>query len=159
MKYWDEVLYPSFLATIGGERYENITNEQLKNELNELTKRAISVFKFPKVKLNYILDESTVIQNITIERYAFVQDNVNYKEIAVLIAWMKFFWAENQISNSDNFVNLYFDANIRTFSPGNTIHNLVKFKESALKEAEILEYKYYQVDTNGNPTLGHITDE
>ena len=53
MQYWDDILYPSFRATIRGEYYGIITQDDLDEECYHLACRAISTFKFPKISLDY----------------------------------------------------------------------------------------------------------
>ena len=49
MQYWDDVLFPPFIATIRGEIYGVITQDELDEEYFNLARRAIAAFKFPKI--------------------------------------------------------------------------------------------------------------
>lgn len=168
MQYWDEVLFPHILATIRGERYLIMTEAQINEELVNLIKRAIATFKFPNVSLAYDKEvqadieeeaQADIEEEPQPDRYYFNSDEVGYREIDILVAWTKAFWAEMIVSNADNFTNLYFDSNIKTFSPGNTLNNYQKMWESYTKLARELERDYYRVDTNGKPTFGSITED
>lgn len=154
MQYWDEVLFPDVLPTIRGQRYLTMTDAQITAELNALTKRAISSFKFPKISLSYSREISG-----TDSRYFFDNDEVGESEIQILVAWIKVFWVEMIISNSDNFTNLYYDSNIQTYSPGNTLHNYEKMKTSFKTDARQLESNYYRVDSDGAAAIGGVFDD
>lgn len=45
------------LTVIRGERYLNMTDSQIANELISLAKRAVNTFKFPKMSLAYSCNE------------------------------------------------------------------------------------------------------
>ena len=49
MQLFDDVLYPSFRATIRGSYYGIITEDFIDEECYHLAERAISAFKFPKI--------------------------------------------------------------------------------------------------------------
>lgn len=62
------------------------------------------------------------------------------------------------VSNADNFNNLYYDAAIRTYSPGNTLNNYLKAVEQYKASAKELESMYYRTE-NYAPTIGGVEDE
>lgn len=72
--------------TIRGERYITMSDAQINAELNALTKRAISTFKFPNVSLEYSFETLVEEDDITIQRYFFTNDEVSYREFEILIA-------------------------------------------------------------------------
>ena len=45
MQYWDDVLYPPFRATIRGQYYGVISQEDMDEECFNLAQRAIAAFK------------------------------------------------------------------------------------------------------------------
>ena len=112
MQYWDNILYPSFRATIRGEYYGVISQDDIDEECFHLAERAIAAFKFPKISTEYktfyaVRNEEGELQEVDPADYPeailhgyFVND-LNYAEIEILIAWMKVYWCENQISNAD----------------------------------------------------------
>jgi hypothetical protein len=126
MQYWDDILYPSFRATIRGEYYGIITQDDMDEECYHLVCRAISTFKFPKTSLDYetfyaIRHEDGSLEEVDEDEYpeaiphGCFNGEISYSEVEVLIAWMKVYWYENMLSNSDNYEDLYTDANIKTF--------------------------------------------
>lgn len=160
MKYWDTVLFPRFLATISGQKYLTMTDQQLYEELNNLALRATHKFKFPHVSLKHsftvatLCDDNEVVYSA--KRYYFINDEVDEGEINVVLAWMKYYWYEMLISNSDNYQNLYFDSNIKTYSPGNLLNAFEKNKTTAFKEARETEMDYSRVNVDGDPSIGDV---
>lgn len=154
-KYWDEVLFPEMLIVIRGERYLAMSDKQIADELITLAKQAINTFLFPRVELTYAFEEdaSSVIFP---KRYYFTAD-ITDKEIAILLAWMGFYWCKLIVSNSDNFNNVYFDSNIKSFSPGNVLHNYRVMMENYRDEARRLESRYYRAGST--PDIGGTIDD
>lgn len=71
---------------------------------------------------------------------------------------MKVYWCEKQISNSDNFENLYTDANIKTFSRANAMAQHLKMLETYRNYARDLENRYSRVSALRKPTVGDINE-
>ena len=109
MQYWDDVLFPSFRATIRGEIYGVITQDELDEECFNLARRAIAAFKFPKISTDYktfyaIREEDTLLEvdentEGAVPHGYFIND-LSYAEIEILIAWMKVYWTEMLLSNA-----------------------------------------------------------
>lgn len=170
MQYWDEILYPSFLATIRGEYYGIISQDDIDEELFHLAERAIATFKFPKISTDYetfyaIRTEDNTLEEVNIDEHpegiphgAFI-NNLTYSEIEVLIAWMKVYWCENQISNADNFEDMYTDANIKTYSRANAVDKNLKLLAEYRKYARDLETRYSRVTAEHKPSLGDVNDD
>lgn len=170
MQYWDDILYPSFRATIRGEYYGIITQDDLDEECYHLACRAISTFKFPKISLDYetfyaIRQDDNTLEEVDENNYpeaiphgVFVSD-ISYAEVEVLIAWMKVYWYENMLSNSDNYEDLYTDANIKTFSRANLIDKNTNVLKDARKTAEKMESRYSRVNSLRRPSLGDVNND
>ena len=170
MQNWDKILYPSFRATIRGEYYGNITQDDLDEECYHLACRAISTFKFPKTSLDYetfyaIRTDENTLEEVDLEDYpeaikhgVFVND-LTYAEIEVLIAWMKVYWCEYQLSNADNFEDVYTDVNIKTYSRANVVDKNLKLLAEYRKYARDLETRYGRVSAKRTPALGEVNDE
>ena len=170
MQYWDDILYPSFRATIRGEYYGIITQDDLDEECYYLACRAISTFKFPKIPLNYetfyaIRQDDNTLEEVNAEYYpdaiphGVFKNDLTYAEIEVLIAWMKVYWYENMLSNSDNYEDLYTDANIKTFSRANLIDKNTNVLKDARKTAERMESRYSRVNSLSKPSLGDVNND
>ena len=170
MQYWDDILYPSFLATIRGEYYGIITQDDLDEECYHLACRAISTFKFPKVSLDYetfyaIREEDNTLEEVDLEDYpdaiphACFKEKIGYAEVEVLISWMKVYWHENLLSNADNYEDLYTDSNIKTFSRANQIDKNTNVLKDARKAAEKAESRYSRVNSLRRPSLGDVNND
>lgn len=178
-KQWEKVLYPPFLDTISGEYYSVISDNELRCELYHLACRAIAAFKFPKTPLTYEVNYTIHEQDVhgeDIERPFtkedeenglewddahpyFTNDSITYREIEIVIAWMKVYWVENQISNADNFLDLYTDPNIKTYSRANALGKYRDLLKTFKFEARELENRYSRVNEEGRPALGDINHE
>ena len=169
MQYWDNVLYPPFRATIRGEYYGVITEEQLDEECFFLAQRAVAAFKFPKISTEYktfyaVRNEDNEIEEVDIEdcpdavKHAYLVNDLTYAEIEILIAWMKVYWCENQISNADNFEDIYTDANIKTYSRANAVDKNMKLMAEYRSYARDLENRYSRVNDSRKPSLGDINE-
>lgn len=170
MQYWDDILYPSFLATIRGEYYGIISQDDIDEECFHLAKRAVAAFKFPKISTNYetfyaIRTDENTLEEVNIEehpeaiQHAFFKEELTYSEIEVLIAWMKVYWCENQISNADNFEDMYTDANIKTYSRANAVDKNLKLLAEYRKYARDLETRYSRTTVDRKPSLGDINND
>ena len=168
MQYWDNVLYPKFLASIRGQYYSIISQDQLDEECYYLACRAISTFKFPRistdyesfyaVKTNDVLEEVDEDTEDAILHGAFINDLTD-AEIEVLVAWMKVYWCENQISNADNFEDIYTDSNIKTFSRANALDKATNLYKTYREYAQELETRYSRVNDSRKPTIGDINSD
>ena len=71
---------------------------------------------------------------------------------------MKVYWCENQISNADNFDDMYTDANIKTFSRANAVAQNTKLMAEYRNYARDLENRYSRINTERKPSLGDINE-
>lgn len=166
MQNWDDVLYPSFRATIRGEYYGLVTEDLIDEECYNLARRAISAFKFPKISTAYETfyakrnNEGELIETTdsdAIPHGRFLNE-LNYAEIEILIAWMKVYWCETLISNADNFEDIYTDANIKTYSRANAVDKNMKLMAEYRKYARELENRYSRINKDGKPAIGDINE-
>jgi hypothetical protein len=72
---------------------------------------------------------------------------------------MKVYWCENQISNADNFEDMYTDSNIKTFSRANAVDKNLKLLETYRKYARDLENHYSRVTSARKSSLGDINSD
>ena len=156
--YWYSCLYPSFLSTLSSCTLASFTDQEIQGELSNLAIRAIAKFKFPKIELKYEYDTEYIddSQEEKVEKGYFFINDVTDKEINVLLAWMKVYWLEYQLSQEKNFKNSFYDKDVTAFSSGNLISNIEKtyrvFWEYAIRE----ENDYGRVNTQGKPAVGDI---
>lgn len=155
MLYWDEVLFPEVLTVIRGERYLAMSDRQIADELITLAKQAINTFLFPYVALDYTYQEDP--ESVAFpQRYYFINE-VTDKEIQIIITWMCYYWCKLIVSSADNFNNVYFDSNIKSFSPGNVLHNYRMMMDQYRDEARRLESRYYRA--TATPSIGGTIDD
>ena len=196
MQYWDDILYPNFISTIRGQYYGVISRDSLDEECYNYAVRAVAAFKFPRIDTSFTTfyairekDANGVENNILNEvdpafypdavPHAYFNNDLTAAEIEVIIAWMKVYWCETQLSNADNFEDLYTDANIKTFSRANAVDKNTNLMKMYRENARDLENRYSRiyvdtvtetsVDGNGlttvkttksrTPSIGRINEE
>lgn len=147
-KHWHECLFPLFLSTISSCTYASFTDEELMQELDNLAVRAIARFRFPRVDLAFEKDDNG---------YYFIND-VTFREIDIIICWMKVLWIEYQLSKEQNYQNLYADKDVKAFSSGNLIASIEKAFNTMMMHARKAEEFYYRSKDN-KPTLGELNDD
>ena len=113
---------------------------------------------FPKVSLKYEFDETLNDETMESFGYYFVSENISQKEFNVILARMKQYWIEFQISQERMFANAYYDRDIRLHSPGNTLDKLIKMLVTFREMADRAEFNYGRVSDIGDPTLGEINE-
>ncbi len=162
-------MYPPFRATIRGAYYGIVTEDFIDEECYHLAVRAISAFKFPKISTEYTtyyavrledgtLSEVTSDTEDAVPHGKFTND-LTYAEIEVITAWMKVYWCENQISNADNFDDMYTDVNIKTYSRANAVAQNTKLMADYRDYARDLENRYSRVNSSGKPSLGDVNED
>ena len=157
-KYFEDDLFPQFLQSLDSCTISEYSNFEIQNQISMLAIRAIADFKFPKVSLEYSFDETINAATAIAKGYYFLSNDVSQKEYNVIVARMKQYWVEFQLSQERLFYNAYYDKDIRLHSPGNTIHNLDKLFKTFKGLADKAEYNYYRVNAYGRPTWGDINE-
>lgn len=170
MQYWDDVLYPSFRAIIRGEYYGYISQDDMDEECFYLAKRAVATFKFPRISTDYITfyairDSEGNLEEVGEGEYpeailhGYFENDLTSAELEILIAWMKVYWCEKQISNADNFEDMYTDANIKTFSRANAVDKNMKLMAEFRDYARRLETDYSRTSASRTPTIGDVNSD
>ena len=154
--YWENNLYPQFLQTIDSCTLSEFTNFEIQNQLGYLVVRALEDFKFPKVSLSYDFEEELNPDTQAPYGYYFLNENIGQREFNVILARMKQYWVEFQISQERLFSNMYYDKDVRLHSPGNTIDKLIKMFTTFRDAADKAEYNYGRVSDTRTPTIGDI---
>ena len=157
--YWENNLYPQFLQSVDSCTLSDLTSYEIQSELAGLAVRAVNDFKFPLYSLSYLNDALTNPDTGLAYGYYFVSDSVGQKEFNVILARMKQYWVEFQISQERLFANAYYDKEIRLHSPGNTIDKLLKMFTTFKNLADIAEYKYNRTTLTGDSGIGEINDD
>lgn len=167
-QYWDDVLYPQFRSFIRGEYYGIISQDNLDEDCYYLACRAINAFKFPKISTDYTTFYAVRVDGNILQEadesdtelnpipHAYFNNDITFAEIDIIIAWMKVYWCEQQISNADNFEEIYTDANIKTYSRANAVDKNMKLMAEFRDYAKDLENRYSRVTQERKPSLGDI---
>ena len=158
LNYWEKHLFPQFLQSVDSCTLSDFSNFEIQNQLNYLVVRAVHDFKFPKYSLEYALDETVSDVTGEMNGYYFVDSRVGQAEFNVILARMKQYWIEFQISQERMFANAYYDRDVRLHSPGNTIDKLIKMYTTFKTSADIAEFNYGRVSEEGSPALGEINE-
>ena len=169
--YWDDVLYKPMAATIRGSYYGVITQDELDEELFNIAKRAINTFKFPRVKLDYKVfyavrddDDEDMLNEVEADNedavpHGYFVNKITDKEIEGLLAWMKVYWIERFLSNSDDFENTYTDSTSKTFSRANLVQQNLSRYNQFLAQAHEIETRYSRVNAIGTASIGDINTD
>lgn len=152
--YWSSELFPLFLKTVSSCTYTTFTDSELEDELSGLARRAIARFKFPKISLEYAFDEELDAEGNP-KGYYFIAEPRMF-ELNVILAWMKVYWLEYQLSKEHNYENIYADKNVTAFSSGNLISAIEKAYSTLRTEARKCEEDYERVSLEGKPAIGNI---
>jgi hypothetical protein len=146
-------LYPQILDSLKSDTFANMTNHDIQLLLDNLIKRAVAAFLFPRIDLSYSLQFENDPDDL-----AFVND-ITQQEINVLLTFIKRYWLEQQLDDESKMEQRYFDAAIRTHSQANMIMALRQRYQDAVKQSEIEQYNYSR-SVNNKSTIGDIyTDE
>jgi len=152
-------LFPQFLQSIDSCTLSDFTTYQIQSELENLTIRALTDFMFPQYSLAYTIDTDQNPATGVMFGYYFDSDDVGQREFNVILARMKQYWIEFQISQERLFANAYYDKEIRLHSPGNTIDKLIKMFSTFKATADKAEFNYNRVTIDGDSGIGEINDE
>lgn len=151
MLYFSEV-HKQVLNTLRSNTFSELTDQEIDESLDMLLLRAIADFRFPQIPLTY-----TKVNVDNEEVYAFTED-ITQREINVLLSLMKLYWLEYQLDNENNFEDLYYDRDVRTFSRANMMKTLNDRYRDAKRDVKIAQYNYSRVNTQGAPALGDINE-
>lgn len=142
-------LYPQILDSLRSDTLANMTDHDIQLYFDNLIKRAVGEFWFPRIDLSY--DLATVGDP---DDYAFDND-ITQREINVLLAFIKRFWLEQQLDDEKKMEQKYFDSAIRTFSQANMISSLRQRYQDAVKECYLAQHNYSRSVANKS-TIGDI---
>lgn len=156
--YWENHLFPQFLQSVDSYTLSDFTNFEIQNQLNYLVIRALNDFKFPKVDLSFEFDATENDDTMEPFGYYFTSTEVSQAELSVILARMKQYWIEFQISQERLFANAYYDRDIRLHSPGNTMDKLIKMFTTFRETADRAEFNYGRISGEGTPALGDINE-
>lgn len=134
-------VYEQFLSAVTDDRYAQMTEEELMIDLLPLLKRSIyylcRIAKVPGFNLHNRDDHN----------YVFMQKLTEH-EIECLAWGMVVSWTEQQLNSTRLIEQVYYDAGIKTYSPNDTMRNLLTLHDDYYKKLKnrLTEYNYKVVD-------------
>ncbi len=142
-------LYPQILDSVKSDTLAEMTDHDIQLYFDNLIKRAVGEFWFPRIDLSYGLVSQSDPDDL-----AFVND-ITQKEINVLLTFIKRFWLEQQLDDEQKMEQRYFDSAIRTHSQANMIMAIRQRYQDALQECELVQMNYSRSVANKS-TIGDI---
>ena len=124
-----QVVYDAFLGKMLDDEWVSWDMEEIEQDWRALLLAALPWFKFPRVSLEYDLDEDS-----------FVED-LNNEEIQILATYMKCEWLNRTILTWENVKPLYEE---RDFSQANLLSKFNDTLAAEKKNAARLEAVYYR---------------
>lgn len=150
-KWYFHIIFDQFLTYTTSCTFAVLNNEEILQELEKFLMRAIGEFKFPQVSLDFTFDEEA-------KEYYFIDENFSFKEINVLIAYMKKYFHEFLYSKEENFQQLYYDSDTKTFSQANMAKQLLEAYKVASNAAEETNRNYLKMDRKYKSRIGSVNE-
>ena len=150
-KWYFHIIFDQFLTYTTSCTFAILSDEEILRELEKFLMRAIAEFKFPQVSLEFAYDEEK-------EECYFVDENFSFKEVNVLIAYMKKYFHEFLYSKEENFQQLYYDSDTKTFSQANMVKQLLDAYKTASDAAEEINRNYLKMDRKYKSRIGSVNE-
>lgn len=124
-----QVVYDAFLAKILEDEWVNWDLDDIQQDWQALLMSALPWFKFPRVSLDYDVENSCFNEDLSNE------------EIQILASYMKCEWLNRTILSWENVKPLYEE---RDFSQANLLDKFNQMLAAEKKNAARLEALYYR---------------
>lgn len=124
-----QVVYDAFLGKMLDDEWANWYEDDVQEDWKSLLFAALPWFKFPRVSLEYDLEENSFIADL------------NNEEIQILATYMKCEWLNRTILTWENVKPLYEE---RDFSQANLLSKFNEMLTAEKKNAARLEALYYR---------------
>lgn len=140
-------VYELFLDSVTDERYALMSQEELMADLLPMLKRAIYYLCRIAKPTKYRALPGYILHDRDDEDYRF-GDILSEHEKNCLAWAMVVCWAEQQLNSSRLIEQQYYDAGIKTYSPNETMRNLLTLHDSYYKKLRnmLTEYGYKTID-------------
>lgn len=156
-KYWKYEVFPLFLDFIKDCTFASLEDTDLIAILENITKLSVEEFLFPKMALTYSYDPA-IDPGDELPFGYYWDNNVGQAELRVLFSIMKVYWVEMQLHNKQNFLNPFYDSDIKGYSPANMLKTITEVYVVAQTTARKAAFSYSRRDKDGRPSLGDIHD-
>lgn len=134
-------------------KFGELTNDEILEELYNLTVLALPKFKFPRVPLNYV--KFTNNDGPDGKNGAYFEEEITQKEITVIVEYMLSLATQKQLAAAIEMDSFYEDANLKLPSVAGKVTQLNRANENQMEKAESSENDYYR-SLNNSPTIGNI---
>lgn len=124
-----QVVYDAFLGKMLDDEWANWYEDDIQEDWKSLLLAALPWFKFPRVSLEYDLEEDSFIEDL------------NNEEIQILATYMKCEWLNRTILTWENVKPLYEE---RDFSQANLLSKFNEMLSTEKRNAHRLEATYYR---------------
>lgn len=140
-------IYEQFLSAVTDERFAEMSQEELMADLLPLLKRAIYYLCRIAKQTEYRALPGYNLHDRDDVEYRFKQKLTDH-EIECLAWAMVVSWLEQQINSSRLIEQQYYDAGIKTYSPNETMRNLITLHDDYYKKLKnrLTEYGYKTID-------------
>lgn len=140
-------IYEQFLSAVTDERFAEMSQEELMIDLLPLLKRAIYYLCRIAKQTEYRALPGYNLHDRDDVEYRFKQKLTDH-EIECLAWAMVVSWLEQQINSSRLIEQQYYDAGIKTYSPNETMRNLITLHDDYYKKLKnrLTEYGYKTID-------------
>lgn len=140
-------IYEQFLSAVTDDRFAEMSQEELMIDLLPLLKRGIYYLCRIAKQTEYRALPGYDLHDRDDVEYRFGQKLTDH-EIECLAWAMVVSWLEQQINSSRLIEQQYYDAGIKTYSPNETMRNLITLHDDYYKKLKnrLTEYNYKTVD-------------
>lgn len=151
-------IYDLFFSKITDDYYMEVTKEQTQAAAQDLILSAIPMFEFPRVPLDYVLDESQE-DDSTISYFTHI---LNHEEKNIIATYMVVSWLGQQVASIQLVRMKYSGADFKFTSQANHLQKLNALRKDYVSEGFHLQrlYKRRFKDKNGvyHSTFGKIME-
>lgn len=140
-------IYEQFLSAVTDDRFAEMSQEELMVDLLPLLKRAIYYLCRIAKETEYRALPGYNLHDRDDVEYRF-GEKLGDHEIECLAWAMVVSWLEQQINSSRLIEQQYYDAGIKTYSPNETMRNLITLHDDYYKKLRnrLTEYGYKTID-------------
>ena len=140
-------IYESFLSAVTDDRFAVMSEEELMTDLLPLLKRSIYYLCRIAKETEYRVLPGYDLHARNDEE-GYVQQSLSDHVIECLAWGMVVSWTEQQLNSTRLIEQQYYDAGIKTYSPNETMKNLLELHDGYYKRLKnrLTEYGYKTID-------------
>ena len=144
-------IYDIFFSKITDDFYMEMTKEDTQAAAQDLLLSAIPSFEFPRVSLDYVLNQEVTDDNGNTEIISYFIHKLNLEEQNILAVYMVVAWLGQQLASVELTRMKYSGADFKFTSQANHLAKLNQLKKDYTAEGFHLQrlYKRRFKDVNG----------